>query len=92
MKKAIIFDMDGVLVDTEPLHFAVEKELFHEAGIAVSEEKHQSFVGSTTAEMWRQLGREHELLASIPDLVECMRTGTRGTQRVIHQVRKHPPE
>ena len=26
--KAIIFDMDGVLVNTEPLHIILEKKLF----------------------------------------------------------------
>lgn len=32
MKKAIIFDVDGVLVDTVPYHFQAWKKMFEEAG------------------------------------------------------------
>ena len=28
--KAIIFDMDGVIIDSEPLHFKLEKKLLEE--------------------------------------------------------------
>ena len=31
--KAVIFDMDGVLVNTEPLHFRCWKKVFGEEGI-----------------------------------------------------------
>lgn len=37
MLKAVFFDNDGVLVDTEPLYFAVTREVLAEVGTEVSE-------------------------------------------------------
>jgi beta-phosphoglucomutase-like phosphatase (HAD superfamily) len=35
--KAVLFDMDGVIVDTEPLHRKAYFKMFDEFGINVSE-------------------------------------------------------
>ena len=44
--KAIIFDMDGVLTDSEPLICAAATEMFRERGIAVHPEDFHPFVGT----------------------------------------------
>jgi beta-phosphoglucomutase-like phosphatase (HAD superfamily) len=38
-KQAVIFDMDGVLVDTEPVYFGISRLLFDRLGIQVSLEE-----------------------------------------------------
>ncbi len=38
MLKAIIFDCDGVIADSEPLHFAAMRQVLAEEGIALTEE------------------------------------------------------
>lgn len=43
--KGLIFDMDGLLVDTEDLHVLAWKELFSEEGITVSPEVFMNNVG-----------------------------------------------
>lgn len=53
--KAIIFDMDGVLVDSEPYHIEVEKRMFQKVGVDVSDEEHASYMGTATDVMWRQI-------------------------------------
>ena len=46
MLKAIIFDFDGVLADTEPLHFKMFQRVLHEAGLPLSEQDYyQKYVG-----------------------------------------------
>lgn len=45
MIKAVIFDMDGVLVDTEPLHYLAWKSVFENHGSSLSEKEFTSFVG-----------------------------------------------
>lgn len=43
--KAVIFDMDGVLVDSEPLHLIAFQEFFKRFEIAYSAEDNREFLG-----------------------------------------------
>lgn len=45
MHKALLFDLDGVLVDTAKYHFAAWKELADELGIPFSERNNERFKG-----------------------------------------------
>lgn len=53
--KAVLFDMDGVIVDTEPLHRKAYFKMFDEFGINVSEELFTSFIGKTTLSVCQEL-------------------------------------
>lgn len=44
---AVLFDMDGLLIDTEPLWFAVETEILGEFGATWSHADHAKLVGSS---------------------------------------------
>jgi beta-phosphoglucomutase-like phosphatase (HAD superfamily) len=39
---AVIFDMDGVLVNSEPFYIEVEQTNFRQLGLEISEEEHQT--------------------------------------------------
>ena len=55
----IIFDCDGVLVDSEPLSMKIDVELLAENGVVMSEhEAHARFVGKTFAAMIDEVSRE----------------------------------
>lgn len=69
MKQCIIFDMDGVIVDSEPLHQLCEKEIFKMLGISVPENIHSSFVGSTDELMWSKIAEIYNLPVNIPDII-----------------------
>ena len=47
MGKYILFDMDGVLVNTEPMHFEIWKKIFKEKGIDIDYEHYKGCIGST---------------------------------------------
>lgn len=69
--KAVLFDMDGVIVDTEPLHRKAYFKTFDELEIAVSEELYTSFTGASTKRVCETLIQQyhlphsHEAIASI---------------------------
>ncbi|MDA3941572.1 MAG: HAD family phosphatase [Spirochaetia bacterium] len=67
--KCIIFDMDGVLIDSEPLHFDFENRLFKSLGITVSQEVHETFVGTSSKTMWEIIKKTHSLPNTVPELV-----------------------
>lgn len=46
MIKCIFFDMDGVIVNSEPMHFAVWKQVFAEYGLDVEYEVYKGCIGS----------------------------------------------
>ncbi|MDO8504393.1 MAG: HAD family phosphatase [Candidatus Liptonbacteria bacterium] len=52
MKKAIIFDMDGVLVDSEPLHVATELQVCRERNIRIPFSEWKTFQGKTDADIF----------------------------------------
>ncbi len=68
--KAIIFDMDGVLVNSEPHYIRMDKEIFKTLGLTISNEEHLTFQGSATDHMWRVLKEKYGLKAPISELVE----------------------
>ena len=45
MKKGVIFDLDGVIVDTAPFHYLAWKETADKLGIQIDEEFNESLKG-----------------------------------------------
>ena len=46
MEKVILFDMDGVLVNTEPLHYQLWKQVFAEQGLDIAFEHYKGCIGA----------------------------------------------
>jgi beta-phosphoglucomutase len=68
--KAIIFDMDGVLVNTEPHHIIIEKQLFAGLNLNITEEEHGTYMGKSTDVMWMEIIRKHNLSYKLQELTE----------------------
>ena len=69
MLRAVIFDMDGVIIDSQPYHFAVEEAMCREIGIEVSTEESHSFVGMAGEKVWDYLKNKFGLQKSIEKLM-----------------------
>ena len=52
---AVVFDMDGVLVDSEPVFFEAVNELLKPAGKRIEWEDYQHLLGSTMSHTWRSV-------------------------------------
>ena len=51
MNTAVIFDMDGVIIDTEPLYTRAEIKLFREYGIEIPKEDWSLFRGCSEEDL-----------------------------------------
>jgi HAD superfamily hydrolase (TIGR01509 family) len=69
MIETVIFDLDGVIIDSEPYHFLVEKQLFKEYGADITDDEHLSFVGTSSNDMWHKIKIKTDIKYSIEELV-----------------------
>ena len=73
MLKAVLFDMDGVIVDTEPLHHKAYQKMFGKVGIEVSSEMYEGFTGQSTYGICVQLCTYFNLEQDPQELVQIKR-------------------
>lgn len=68
--KAIILDMDGVIINSEPVHFDVDQALLKKLGVKMSKEELGVFVGNTDHYMWSTLKERFNLEAAVEEIIE----------------------
>ncbi|MDP5081601.1 MAG: HAD family phosphatase [Winogradskyella sp.] len=68
MLKAVLFDMDGVIVDTEPLHRKAYHQMFEEVNIKVDAHLYESFTGQSTLNICNRLV-DHFSLKETPEVL-----------------------
>jgi len=73
MFKAVLFDMDGVIVDTEPLHREAYFKMFEAINIEVSEQLYTSYTGQSTWNICELLITEFQLPLCPQTLVDLKR-------------------
>jgi beta-phosphoglucomutase family hydrolase len=69
MIDTVIFDMDGVIIDSEPIHMEIEQEIFNSLGITIPKEKHFTFVGTSTKNMWEAIITEYNLDIDLDEII-----------------------
>lgn len=70
MIKAVLFDFDGVVVQSEPLHMKTFLQLLAPYGVNVSEKRwYQEFAGTGSRHIFEVLVKEHNLALDVDELV-----------------------
>lgn len=70
MIHAVLFDMDGLIVDTEPIHFMAFRGMMREYGHEIDDSLMPSFVGFPEAENIRDLKRIYSLDAPAEEMAK----------------------
>jgi HAD superfamily hydrolase (TIGR01509 family) len=73
MIQTVIFDMDGVIVDTEPVHRYAYYKQFEELNIEVTEAMYTSFTGFSTRNTFQTLKEQFQLTHEVENLIQRKR-------------------
>jgi HAD superfamily hydrolase (TIGR01509 family) len=79
---AVIFDMDGVLVDSEPMHLDAMREVLRPYGVPYTDEENEQFFGFTDLEVFRILRERHGRLPDARELAD------RRAELLVRQTRE----
>lgn len=74
MIQTVIFDMDGVIVDTEPVHRYAYFQHFEELKIPVTEDIYTSFTGLSTRNVFQKLKESFKIDKEVEDLIQRKRS------------------
>jgi beta-phosphoglucomutase family hydrolase len=66
--KAVIFDLDGVIAETEHAHIQAEKETMLKHGIKISEDELHQYTGTTAKQMFTDLIRRYQLKTTFDEI------------------------
>jgi HAD superfamily hydrolase (TIGR01509 family) len=70
MIEAVIFDMDGVIIDSEPLHFESHKLTMRDFGIEITDDELYNYMGISNSVMWKDFSKKYRLSCSVTELLE----------------------
>ena len=84
--KAVIFDMDGVIVDSEPRHERAFQEVLEEIGYGQTHGlRFADYIGRTDQDLWKDFVARHRPTQTLEELLAMKR------RRVVEILRREQP-
>ena len=77
---AVIFDLDGVLVDSEPIHFRAANRVLARYGLSISEDEYRTFIGLGELATWRVWRERYAIGESVERLLAA------HTEARLHEI------
>lgn len=85
-KRAVIFDMDGVIVDSEPLHEQALLQVVEKLGYGANHGvQYENWVGRSDLEIWREFCARHKPAETVEQLLALKR------ERLMEILRREQP-
>jgi beta-phosphoglucomutase-like phosphatase (HAD superfamily) len=75
MLKAVIFDLDGVIINSEHLYHKVNKITFKKLNINVSDEEYEKLIGKTGKDVWSSIKKKYNLSHTVEELIKFENDG-----------------
>ena len=69
MIKTVVFDMDGVIIDSEPIHLEIQHQLLNKFNISLTPDEYQSFIGRSSKNMWQELIQRFQLPVALDEVL-----------------------
>ena len=69
ISRAVIFDMDGVLADTEPIYMEITRDLSANFGVTLSSDQLLSYVGIPASRMWSEIRSRFQIQQPLSELI-----------------------
>ncbi len=70
MIETVIFDMDGVIIDSEPIHQELQDQLFRLHNISLDPEEYQTYIGRSSKNMWQELIKKFSLSTTLEEILK----------------------
>jgi HAD superfamily hydrolase (TIGR01509 family) len=61
MIRTVIFDLDGVIINSEPVHQRLESEMFAELNLEITEKDRKYLVGMSSVDMWKYIRKAYNI-------------------------------
>lgn len=87
MATAVIFDMDGVIVDTEPGYFRCINEVLKPFGKHITKKENEAYIGTSNQSMWRAIIHRLDLNTTV---AECEKKLEVIRERLIEEEGMEP--
>ena len=68
--KAVIFDLDGVIVDSEPIHMEVMNSICSQWGKPHTWEEYEEYIGKNDEAIWAQIRKRYNIPYEVKDLIK----------------------
>jgi len=79
METVVIFDMDGVLIDSQPLHYAIDMAVLKTCGLTATIDMVTPYTGVSNPDRWPQYKEKLGLRESVERLIELQEMFMRET-------------
>jgi HAD superfamily hydrolase (TIGR01509 family) len=87
--RAVIFDFDGVIVDSEPLHFRLFQRLLGDEGVPLTREDYDAiYLGMDDRECFTEALARHGKTAALPKVPEMIE---RKSRMLMAEIAEKPP-